>query len=433
MRRKCPTCGEQELVRQSARLLRLGVPWLNNLAQVETSHACPSCGSEVTTVIQQFENMSPESPLDRRGDSDTVNQRHLSWRGVPGPFISLPGVVREGDRVFIPTFEGSIQEGGSIDRFGEPDLMAEMAEEYLRQFWVLMPKGRFPSSLKEVMPALLLLFVSAELALKAFLIRSGRPTPGHDLSMLHEGLDKPQQAEVERSFRESQVVGALLQHENEAPNIKAVLARYSSTYDTVGGVYGDVRYFAEPTTMLPKSSNLHGRNVIKGTLYPVFMPEIVRALLETYESTSGPSRLRRRGGNAEKGVRDQGVGSHGDWSLVPASLGLVVMAVPQAVALGPSGEETAAFRDFVGRHPPALQADWMYGGSRLLFYRDDQGSWLDQETLVDGMECHVWRSRRLGMHSRDLDRLADALDEADKGTKVLGDWTKAPVRRQRER
>ena len=285
MRAKCPKCGEQELAVQASRLLRIGVPWLDGLVQVETPHACPSCGREVTTSIQQFENMSTESVLDGLGESDTVKQTHLNWLGGRSPFISLPGVVRESDHVFVPTFEGSIQDGSAIDRFGDPDLMAEMAEEYLRQFWTLLPKDRFPSSLKEIMPALLLLFVSAELALKAFLIRSGRPRGGHDLRVLHDRLDH--KAEVERSFRKSPIAAALLAHGIEAPRIETVLSRYSSTYDIIGGVYGDVRYYAEPTTMIPKSSNLHGYSVLKGTLYPIFLPEIVQALLKTYESTSG--------------------------------------------------------------------------------------------------------------------------------------------------
>ena len=53
--------------------------------------------------------------------------------------------------------------------------MVEFAEEYLRQFRTLMPTGRLPGNLKEVMPALLLLVTATELAVKAFWIRSEKP------------------------------------------------------------------------------------------------------------------------------------------------------------------------------------------------------------------------------------------------------------------
>ena len=408
MRGKCPRCGEQELVQQPVEVFRLGLPWLNSLAQIETPYICPSCGKEVKRQFQNTHNL-PKASLRGSGSSDAVEPTSLHWYGMPA--FSMYGVVRLQDRVFIPNSEGRIQDGSVVNRFGNPDLMAEMAREYLRQFWILLPKGRFPNNLKETMPALLLLVTSAEQALKSFGIRSENPDHGHSLKDLYDNLNSEYKIETERLFLQSEIVAAILKHGQEAPTIKYILSLYSDTYGQRDGVYVDVRYFAEPTTMLPQSSNFRGSNLVKSlTPYPVFLPAIVEALLEAYRITSGEERLRRRGADIQGNVRDKGTGSHGDWGLVPASLGLVVVAATQSVALNSAGQETKSFTDFTASHPTSLQVSWMHGGSRLLFYRDDQEAWRDGEVVVDGLQCRMWKWGRLGMHARDLNQLADVLD-----------------------
>ena len=412
MREKCPTCGEQELVRQPTDVFRLGLPWLNSLVQIETPYVCPSCGKEVRRQLQNTHNFSKAS-LRRSGKSDSVEPTSFQWYGIPA--LSMHGVVRLQDRVFIPTSEGRIQDGSVVDQFGDPDLMAEMAREYLRQFWTLLPRGRFPNNLKEAMPALLLLVTSAEQALKSFGIRSEQPAHGHPLTDLYNDLNSEYKIETERLFRKSEIVAALLENGQEAPTIEHILSIYSNTYGQRDGVYVDVRYFAEPTTMLPQSSNLHGANLVKSlTPYPVFLPAVVEALLEAYRITSGVERLRRRGADIQGNIRDEGTGSHGDWGVVPASLGLVVVAAPQSVALDSAGQETEVFADFTASHPTGLQVSWMHGGSRLLFYRDDEGRWRDEDVVVDGLGCRLWYHGRLGMHARDLNQLADVLEDTDR-------------------
>ena len=418
MRGKCPRCGEQELVQQPSEVFRLGLPWLNSLVQIETPHVCPSCDKEVKRQLQNTHNV-PKASLRGSGNSDTVEFTFLQWYGLP--VLSMYGMVRLQDRVFIPNSEGRIQEGGVVDQFGKPDLMAEMAREYLRQFWTLLPNGRLPSSLKEIMPALLLLVTSAEQALKSFGIRSEQPSHFHSLKDLYDELESECKIETERLFRQSEIVAAILENGQEAPAIEHILLVYSNTYGHRDGVYVDVRYYAEPTTMLPQSSNLRGSNLVKSlTPYPVFLPAIVEALLEVYRITSGVERLRRRGADIQGNSRDDGTGSHGDWGLVPASLGLVVVAVPQSVALDSGGQDTELFTDFTASHPTSLQVSWMHGGSRLLFYRDDQKTWRDGEVVVDGLQCRLWRLGRLGMHARDLNQLADVLDGVDRGDRGLG-------------
>ena len=324
---------------QPTTVFRLGLPWLNRLAQLETPYLCPSCGSEVRTQIQNLNNFSPKASLRRTGDSDEVELTSLNWFGMPS--LTMHGVLRLQDRVFVPNSEGRIQDGRVVDQFGDPDLMAEMAREYLRQFWTLLPKGRLPNCLKEIMPALLLLVTAAEQALKTFGIRSEKLSYGHSLQDLYDDLSTEDRTQTERLFRQSEVVTAVLDIGQAAPTVKDILAVYSNTYGQRDGAYVDVRYFAEPTTMLPQSSNLQGANLVKSlTPYPVFLPTIVEALLETYKNTSGVERLLRRGADIESNSRDEGTGSHGKWGLVPASLGLVVAVVPQSVALDAAGEET---------------------------------------------------------------------------------------------
>ena len=78
------------------------------------------------------------------------------------------------------------------------------------------------------------------------------------------------------------------------------------------------------------------------------------------------------------------------------------------------------FRSFKKLHPTDFTADWMYGGNTLLFYRDGGQGFLEGETLIDGLECRVWSKGRMGLHSLELNRLADALEAASKGEDRLG-------------
>ena len=308
-----------------------------------------------------------------------------------------------------------------VDRYGEPDVMAEFAEEYLKQFWTLMPTGQLPNRLSETMPPLLLLFTATELAVKAFWIRSEKPVkPSHSLQDLYKELDPEHKDEIERRFGSSQANSALFALDIELPTIEAILGVYSDTY---GGsnVHMDSRYYAEPTTMLPKSSDLRGANLVKGnTPYPVFLPDVVRALIDTYRLFSGPERLRRLGGDLVGDFRDSGNDNHGDCGLIPSSLGLVVVSVPQKAGIDAKGEDLKVYEAFKQSHPTGLTADWMYGGNTLLFYRDKGQPILDGEGEIDGLECRVWSNGRLGLHSRELDRLADALESAGEGPNILG-------------
>ena len=362
----------------------------------------------------------PRRPLGSPGLRNE-HARLDSRSGNSWSLLSYFGVRGDGDWELVPAREPTISDGSVIDQFGDPDLMADFAEEYLKQFWSVLPVGRLPSSVVEIMPALLLLVTAAELSLKAYWIRSeGEQKTTHSLPDLYRGLDSKYRAEIERRFCGSPVATRLLRLGEDAPSVEGLLRDYASTYSETSGVYVDARYYAEPTTML-KSDHLKGANLVKGnTPYPVFLPDIVRALIDTYRLHSGAERLRRRGGDVRDGIRGSGDHNHGDWGLIPSSLGLAVVVVSQTASKDANYQDLPAFRDFKSLHTTVFTLDWMHGGNTLLFYRAAQNDRRDGIETISGLECRVISEEIVGMHSRDLYLLANELENANSGTDGLG-------------
>ncbi len=429
MKGKCHKCGDQEFRVASDKIFRLAVPQLTSLLVRDVQYACPLCNevrSWSTGLIDVGSNRLP-NPVPSLMDNAAVERKRLSTVNIfPGNRIvafDCPSVFRDGEDVLFPTSEGTIQDATVVDRFGKPDLMTDFADEYLRQFWILMPTGRLPNSLVELMPALLLLVTATELALKAYWIRSGRPpSRSHSLLDLYRDLDLEHQEEIERRLAASSPNSALSVVGAEALKVADVLRTYSQTYGSGSNVYMDARYYAEPTTMFPQRSGLHGDNLVKGgTPYPVFLPALVRVLVDTYRYFAGPERLMRLGADLLEGVRDSGNDNHGEWGLIPSSLGLVVVSVPQRVGIDAKGEDLKVYEAFKMSHPTDFCADWMYGGNTLLFYRDGGREFSDGKQVIDGLECRVWCNGRLGMHSRELNWLADTLEAEGPGQRRLGE------------
>ena len=422
MRGRCTQCGDQELRLKSDDVLRVGIPWLARLLQREVNYACAVCGSGVKGNIQSFVdpvNHRLRVPLTADAESKPIERRHAmiynsSASQGRSPTLSYPAAFSAVDQVLFPTFEGTMQDGTVVDQHGDPELMADFAEEYLQQFWILMPTGRLPHTLKEIMPGLLLLFTATELALKAFWIRSGKQVTGHSLTDLYRELDAEHRRDVEARFASSELHTALSALDIDAPSVELILSAYSGTYGGASNVHMDSRYYAEPTTMFREASGLRGANLVKGnTPYPIFLPNVVRSLIDAYRFYSGPEQLRRLGADLSEGGGDRGNYNHGEWGLVPSSLGLVVVMVLQANGKGFGGEEVETFTDFKRLNPTGLNVDWMYGGNTLLFYRDGGQEFPDGKRVIDGLECRIWSKGRLGMHERDLHLLADALESQD--------------------
>ena len=429
MRGRCSQCGDQELRLEPDYVFRVGIPWLTRLLQREVNYACAVCRRGVKGSIQSFvdrSNYRPRTPRTAAAESKAMERQHATiYNASPptrrGPTLSYPAALHAADRVLFPTFEGTIGDGTVVNQHGDPELMADFAEEYLRQFWTLMPTGRLPRTLKEIMPALLLLFTATELALKAFWIRSGRKLTSHCLTDLYREVAPEHQIHIEDRFASSEPHSALTTLGADAPTVELILNVYSGTYGGASNVHMDSRYYAEPTTMFREASGLRGANLVKGnTPYPIFLPYVVRSLIDTYRFFSGPERLKRLGADLSEDGGERGSDNHGEWGVIPSSLGLVVLVVSQNNGMGFGGEEVGAFTEFKRLHPTGFIVDWMYGGNTLLFYGDGGQRFPDGKLVFDGLECRVWSRGRLGMHERDLHLLADALDGSDKDAGCFG-------------
>ncbi|MCY4515273.1 MAG: hypothetical protein OXC69_09115, partial [Candidatus Tectomicrobia bacterium] len=421
MKESCRKCGHEELTVVSRNVFAHAVERISNLVKSEVAYVCPGCGQK--TGQEQVLDMRVANPLGLLRRSSGVKgkvKRHSATLSAPRSdgrrwaFLQYPCIYRAGDNVLYPTFEGSLQDGTVIDRYGDPDLMLDFSERYFGLFKRIMPRSRLPANLAELMPALHLLVIAAELGLKAFLLRNGRTEFGHSLEQLFDELEAVQQEGVEQRFAELELNARLVRLEVEAPTVKGILRLYDNTYGGESKVFFDSRYFAEPTTTtFKRSSHLHGASLSKShNPYPIFLPGIVTILIAAYRFFSGHERLRRLGANVGQGTRDPVDNNHGDWGLVPASLGLVVFTVPQSAGISAKGEDLAAFKRFTRDNPPAFRTDWMYGGGTHLFYADGGQDYSDGESVVDGVTCRVWRHDRLGMHARDLNLLADLLESA---------------------
>ena len=340
-----------------------------------------------------------------------AQRRHGHVRGLNGMMttsLNYPGVWSPGQNVLFPAHEGRLSAGHAIDRYGDPDLMAEFAAQYLKQYWAIVPKGRLPQTVSEMMPALNLLVNAAELAMKADLIRSGKDSGRHKLPSLYQRLDCKHREEIERRFVEAPLNADLLALGCECPSVQSVLGVYEHGFGW-SSVYLDTRYLAEPTTKV-KSDDAKGGNLIKDIPYPIFLPVLVQTILDVYPHFSGAERLKRLGGQVAYGSRDPGNDQHGAWGLVPSSVGLVVLRFAQLVARDERGEFRDEFLRFTEARPPLYRTSWMYGGNVLLFYRAGDERPDDGETVIDSMECKVWYAGNLGMHPRDLYLLADILE-----------------------
>ena len=428
MKPTCNKCGDRELVVTSTNVFFHKVKALSSLVKIEVGYLCPDCGQKTSQerVIGKNEAHRIGLQISSSTPAGEVKQhlaRLSNYSSGDRGFTDLhyPSVYRIGENVLYPTFEGNVQDGTVIDRHGNPDLLLEFAEQYFRLFCSIMPTERLPNSLIELMPALHLLVVATELALKSYLIRNDKKDFGHLLGPLYDNLDSAHRNEIEVRFAKSGPNTNLATMDIDPPSVKAILSRYDNTYGGKSNVYMDTRYYAEPTTTFGPSSSLHGANLVKWqNPYPIFLPEIVSILFDTYRFFSGHERLGRLGGDVSYKIREPIKGNHGDWGLVPSSLGLVVLSVPQSAGVSAKGAELDAFNKLLSDNPPAYKTNWSHGGATLLFYAEGRNDYVDEVGVLTGVECRVWRHKRLGMHARDLNSLANVLESREGLTRLSG-------------
>ena len=62
------------------------------------------------------------------------------------------------------------------------------------------------------------------------------------------------------------------------------------------------------------------------------------------------------------------------------------------------------------------------GGSKeAVTTRDGRREFSEGKQVIDGLECRVWSNRRMGLHPRELNLLAAALEAAGSGADSIGD------------
>ena len=425
----CPKCGNEDLRFDPISRFRLGIPHLSDLQQAVVVRSCQPCRSGFQFLMQGRNRPSFSHFMDIWDDGKSVTdgprRGHISlWSGTGSRRASVDyGFAhREEQSVLWPMHEARIQTGAGVDKYGDPDLMADFAKEYLKQHWMLLQPGRLPQTLVEVMPSLLLLVTAAELAMKAFTLRSrGEQPRTHDLVDLYDGLDSEHQATIESRFSRCELVVGLTSIGADAPKIQHILGTYADIYGGKRGAYQEAKFYAEPTTMLPGGNDLRGATLIKGnTPYPTFMPYLVEVIVDCYYHFSGLERLRRRGARiSEHSLGSAGHG-HGDWALRPSSLGLAVVVVSQNESKDTNYNDRPSFASLKSLHPTGFQANWMYGGSTLLFYDATGSEPRDGVEMIAGVKCRVISEEQVRMHARDLDRLADRLEAIDAGDNPLG-------------
>ena len=186
---QCYNCGtEQEGAgAETQRQLLHALPELRSPLEVVAPFACANCSREISFNIR-FVSTDKRFVLSGISQGETAvecrNGHVWSIDGQSAMSLNYPAVSVPGGNVLFPAHEGRLSAGRSIDRYGNPDLMADFSTEYLKQYRVIVPTSRLPQSMTEMMPALNLLVNAAELTLKADLIRSGKPSGRHVLRNL---------------------------------------------------------------------------------------------------------------------------------------------------------------------------------------------------------------------------------------------------------
>ena len=210
---------------------------------------CPTCGQEVSRTIGF---VSADRRVERcatpRTQSAAERQNGHVWRidGQAARSLNYPAVTVPGGNVPFAAPAGRLSAGRLFHRYGNPDLMAEFAGQYLKPYRAIAPKGRLPQTMTEMMPALHLLLVHcAELALKADLIRSGKARGGHDLRALSRGLEDEHREEAERRFVDAAPNAPLNALGADRPTVENVLGMYEQGF---GGLSAKLPGFIGPVS-----------------------------------------------------------------------------------------------------------------------------------------------------------------------------------------
>ena len=219
------------------------LPQLGTTLEIVDPFSCVNCGREVSFNHRFVPINNHFVPTGMTQDQPAVERRNGCVWGFDrkeAVFLNYPAVSVPRGNILFPTHEGRLSSGRAIGQYGDPDLMAKFSVEYLKQYWAIVPKGRLPQSMVEMMPALHLLVNAAELAMKADLIRSGRPSGGHILRNLYSKIEQDHRDEVERRFAVAAPNTSLNALGAERPTVASVLGVYEQSFGG-GSVYQDTQ------------------------------------------------------------------------------------------------------------------------------------------------------------------------------------------------
>ena len=159
MDRKCHYCGHQEFVPGALRVYCYAIAALGWPVEVKRPHACADCGREIWTEVS-VRTGAPSRVAAAEG-SESVSGRRIEpmLAMISGndlgrsATVQYAGVCLSDSRAVLPKGEGTIQDGTVVNKYGDPELMARFAEHYLAAHRAVMPSGRVPESVVEMMPA----------------------------------------------------------------------------------------------------------------------------------------------------------------------------------------------------------------------------------------------------------------------------------------
>ena len=148
MKGQCQQCGRQELVTGSVRVFYHTVAELGWPVQLEQSYFCANCGREIhKKVSYRFGRPSRMSGTRESGGASQPQTESMLAMISMGNKTSVhfAAVCRTDTREVLPRWEGIIQDGTTVDQYGNPGLMADFAKQYLAAYRAVMPSGRASS------------------------------------------------------------------------------------------------------------------------------------------------------------------------------------------------------------------------------------------------------------------------------------------------
>ncbi len=357
----------------------------------------------------------------RLKDGDELTINYAGVRQQISPSKEMERVIPNATKQYImfPTNEGHINSYHWIDEHGDPYLMLEFSKTYLKGYDAIMPRDQRPKNIYDIAPAVLLLVNSAELAIKAYLYRSGKfsnESQGHNLTSLYQQMEDEHKREIQNRFTETETCKELRNLGAEVPTAESLLYRYSA-HGIWDSAYEAARYFAEPTVM---SRRLRSKIIAtsKSLVYPIFFPDFIKTVIDVYEIFSGHTRLTHISSGAQdlNSANNIKRAEHGGWYLVPSTFELVAVKIDRSYIYDADNNVTSKFKIFRSKRLPVYEF-WKHHNKLVLFFNKSEEFSKNECKQVDGVTCEISESEKCHLSSTNLYKLADAMEKQLSGAK----------------